>query len=177
MTEGSEKMLTTSEMRLRLENEYHAMCAFPVNSLFTWRIAPGQTVPRVKSYIITYNIRTKVRDGGRERFQEKTTVRIDYPEDINNAPIVNIIEGKVPFVPNWWENGRLCPGNMWEKDKRLWMFVIKVGKVLAMDPAYTNPDSPANHIAASDWKDKERKHLINKLYPCGRTDFPHPAGY
>jgi len=170
-------LLTASEMKLRLENEYHAMCAFPVNSLFTWRIAPGQTAPRVKSYIITYNVRTKVKDRGSERFQEKTVIRLDYPDDINSAPIVNVIEGKVPFHPNWWENGRLCPGSMWDKEKILWKYVIKIGKVLAFDPEFTNPKSPANHAAANDWEEKERQHRIHRMYPCGRTDFPRPVGY
>ena len=170
-------ILTAAQRNIRLENEYKAMCAFPINSLFSWKVLPGQRPPRVESYLVTYNVRTKVLDGGKERFQERTVVRIDYPADINTAPTVCIVEGKVPYLPNWWENGRMCPGDMWKNKPRLWEFVICIGKVLACDPAYTNPNSPANHAAANDWKRKQEKHLIQKLYPCGRTDFPHPIGY
>lgn len=61
------------------------------------------------------------------------------------------------------------------KEPILWKLVINIGKVLAFDPAHTNPNSPANGDAASDWKAKQSG--IRKHYPCGNINFPHPAGY
>lgn len=174
---GRDDMMTMAQWNQRIENQYRAMCAFPICDLFSWKIAPGQSVPRVKSYIITYRVKTMVMDGGRLRSQERTVIRIDMPDTPNSAPTARVVEGKVPFHPNFYVDGRLCPGNMWVTDPILWKFVIKIGQVIAFDPQHTNPASPANREAAEDWNRKQTLASFRKPYPCGRTDFPHPVGY
>ena len=168
-------LLTASQWNLRLENEYNAMCAFPICDLFSWKIAPGQTTPRVRSYIITYYVKTMVKPGTHIKDQVRTVVRIDLPEDPNSAPLTRIIEGDIPYHPNWYRNGNLCNGDMWAKDPILWRYVINIGRVLAFDPGVTNPKSAANSDAAAYWEKKNNG--LRKPRPYGRTDFPHPRGY
>lgn len=168
-------LMSAAQWNLRLSNEYRAMCAFPISSLFSWKIAPGQSTPRVKAYIVTYNIKTMVKDSGRIKPQNKTEVLITMSDSPGGAPTAKIIGGIIPFHPNIYSNGNFCLGDMWAKEPILWKLVINIGKVLAFDPTHTNPDSPANGEAASDWRAKQSG--IRKPYPCGRIDFPHPVGY
>lgn len=168
-------LMSAAQWNLRLENEYRAMCAFPINSLFSWKIAAGQSTPRVKSYIITYYVKTMVKGHIGLKVQDKTEVLITMSDSPGGAPTAKIIGGSIPYHPNIYTNGNFCLGDMWALEPILWKLVINIGRVLAFDPARTNPGSPANSDAASDWKVKQsgfRKH-----YPCGRTDFPHPMGY
>ncbi len=168
-------LMTAAQWNLRLENEYKAMCAFPINTLFSWKIANGQSRPRVRAYHITYNVKTKVKTGDRLRDQEKTEVLITMSDSPGGAPNARIVGGEIPYHPNIYSSGNFCLGDMWSKEPILWKLVINIGKVLAFDPAHTNPNSPANGEAATDWK---RRQIGNKgPYPCGNINFPHPLGY
>ena len=166
-------LMTTAQWNIRLENEYKAMCAFPINSRFSWSVVPGQKPPRVKAYYVTYYVKTKVTKAG--KIQNRTKVLITLSETPGGAPTVRIIEGEYPFHPNVYENGGICLGNMWNKEPILWKLVINIGKLLAFDPEHTNPGSPANGAAAADWKEKQAKP--HKPYPCDSVFFPHPVGY
>lgn len=168
-------LMSAAQWNLRLENEYKAMCAFPINSLFSWKISPGQKPPRVMEYRITYYVRTMVKDGGNMKAQTRTEVLISLPDSPGSAPTARIVGGAIPFHPNIYSNGNFCLGDMWAKEPFLWKLVINIGKVLSFDPAHTNPNSPANGNAASDWKIKQSG--LRKPYPTGRIDFPHPKGY
>ena len=168
-------LMTAAQWNLRQENEYKAMCAFPINKLFSWKVASGQSVPRCKAYRITYNVKTMVKDGGRLKPQEKTEVIITLSDSPGGAPTARFVGGYVPFHPNIYSNGNFCLGDMWAKEPILWKLVINIGKVLAFDPSHTNPNSPANGDAASDWKTKQSG--VRKYYPCGNINFPHPVGY
>ena len=168
-------IMSAAQWNLRLENEYRAMCAFPINSLFSWKIAAGQNTPRVKAYSVTYYVKTMVKDGIRLKPQNKTQVLITLPDSPSGAPIARIVEGNIPFHPNIFHSGNFCLGDIWEKEPHLWKLVINIGKILAFDPDHTNPNSPANGDAATDWRAKQSG--IRKHYPCGRIDFPHPVGY
>lgn len=165
--------MTSTQWGIRLENEYKAMCAFPINSRFSWSIAPGQKPPRVKAYYVTYYVKTKVTKAG--KYQNRTKVVITLSEAPGGAPTVRIIEGEYPFHPNVYENGVICFGNMWDKEPILWKLVLNIGKLLAFDPEHTNPDSPANRAARDDWNEKQSK--LRKPYPCDSVIFPHPVGY
>lgn len=166
-------IVTAATRKSRLQAEYEAMCALPFNSLFTWKIGPGQTPPYVTKYIVTYNNPTIVKIGHMVRRQEKTIIQIEInPETLpGGAPVARVIDGQVPFHPNWYASGNLCSGNIWNTNMWIWEYAIKIGRVLAFDPAVTNPGSAANGEAATYW------HLHARSFPCGRTDFPHPKGY
>lgn len=167
-------MITASARKSRLKAEYEAMCALPFNSLFTWKLGPGQRAPYVTQYIITYNNPTMVQGPrGAIKTQAKTTVQIDINSDCfpTGAPTARIIEGQVPFHPNWYTSGNVCNGNIWHTNMWIWEYAIKIGRVLAFDPVVTNPGSPANGNAVPYWNSHVRS------FPCGRTNFPHPKGY
>lgn len=166
--------MSAAQWNLRLSNEYQAMCAFPLNPLFSWQIAPGEKPPCVKDYLVTYNVKTMVMKDGKLKPQYQTTVRITMPDSPGSAPTVRIVRGIVPYHPNIYTNGNFCLGDMWNEGI-LWKLLIKIARVLAFDPMYTNPDSPANRDAANDWRLKMSR--IRKPYPCGETNFPHPVGY
>lgn len=168
-------LVSAANWNMRLENEYRAMCAFPINTLFSWKIAPGQTAPRVRAYVVTYNVITMVKDGDRLKSHNKTVVLITLPDSPDGAPTARIIGGSIPFHPNIYTSGYFCPGDIWDKEKILWKFVINIGRVLAFDPDITNPQSAANIEAAQDWN--RMQSGVFKPYPCGRIDFPHPVGY
>lgn len=167
-------VMTASQWAARIRHQYEDMCLFPINGLFSWKVDSGQNPPMVKSYLITYRVKTLVKENGRLKPQQKTVVRIRLPESPGADPTAHIVEGLVPFHPNWYDNGRLCNGDMWSADPILWKYVIKIGQTLAFDPARTNPRSPANSEANVDWIAKMKR--VIKPYPCGRTDFPHPMG-
>ena len=168
-------LMSATQWNLRLENEYRAMCAFPINSLFSWKAAPGQRTPRVKAYIVTYNIKTPIKDGHRFEAQEHTDVLITMSDSPGGAPTAKIVGGDVPFLPNLYINGNFCLGDLWCKEPILWKLVINIGRVLAMDPERTNPNSPANGTAATDWTNK--RSGIHKFSQYKKVKFPHPVGY
>ena len=168
-------LMSAASWKTRLENEYEVMCNFPINTMFSWRIAPNQSVPHVKIYFVKYHVTTKVKQGGKLINQNTTEVKITMPENPGAAPAVHIIGGAIPFHPNIYTNGSFCLGDIGGNEPNIWKLVINLGRILAFDPARTNPNSPANGEAAADWKRKQSG--IVKHYPCGKIDFPHPMGY
>lgn len=168
-------LMTAAQWNMRLENEYKAMCAFPVNSLFSWKIADNQTTPRVKAYLVTYRVKTMVKVNGRLKAQNETQVLITLPDSPSGTPTAKIVSGQIPYHPNIYTNGNFCIGNIWSTEPILWKFVINLGKVLAFDPAHTAPGDAANRDAAADWNRKQARPV--KPYPCGSINFPHPVGY
>lgn len=169
-------LMTAAQWKQRIENEYKAMCAYPINSIVSWKPTPGQTFPGCKSYDVTYNLVTMIKAGsGLRPTKQKTVVRITLPDDPSGSPTARIIDGEIPFHPNIYINGNFCIGDIWMKEPYLWKLVNNLGKVIAFDPAHTNPESPANSEAATSWKLKMTG--LNKPYPCGTISFPHPVGY
>ena len=169
-------LMSAAQFRLRLENEYKAMCAFPINSLFSWRLAPGQTPPRPLAYIVTYRVKTLVKQGLLLKPHFETEVLITLPDSPAGVPAVKIVGGGIPYHPNIYPNASFCLGDIWLKEPVLWKLVLNIGHVVAFDPRMTAPDSPANRDAAADWN-RKMSGGGKKPYPCGRLDFPHPKGY
>lgn len=96
-----------------------------------------------------HNVKTMVKDGNKLKPQEKTEVLITLSDNPGGAPTARIVGGSIPFHPNIYSNGNFCLGDMWAKEPILWKLVINIGKVLAFDPAHTNPNSPANGDAST----------------------------
>lgn len=164
-------MMTARQWELRLGNEYEELCRIPFNTLFSWKRADSQWPPR--QYIVDYHVTTMVKDpSGHLVKQDKTTVTITMPSAPNATPKASVIKGQVPYNPNIYSSGDFCLGNLWAREPHLWKLVINIGRVLAFDPARVDPNSPANPLAAADWKQKQSRR--NPPYPCGRTEFPHP---
>lgn len=168
-------LMSAAQWNLRLEHEYEAMCHFPFNNLFSWKIAPGQRAPRVKAYIVTYYVKTAINEVGNIKPQNKTEVLITLSDSPDAAPTVKIIGGKVPYLPNIFTSGKFCLGTMWAAEPHIWMLVINIGRILALDSVRTNPGSPANSNAALDWNNKTTQ--LYKFRPRNNINFPHPVGY
>lgn len=165
-------MTTEKDRRIRVKNEYKAMCAMPYSPIISWKLAPGCTRDNPTAYIVTYHNPTLVKPGSVVKKQDVTTVRINLPDDFpDSSPSVLVVEGDVPWHVNWWRDGRMCTGNIWSINMWLYQFVSKVGRVLAFDESVTNPNSPANRDAIPYWETHKRE------FPCGRIDFPRPRGY
>ena len=165
-------MITEKQKRERIRNEYKAMCALPYSPIMSWALAPGCTRENPNAYLVTFHNPTIVKPGSFEKKQDVTTVRINLPDDFpNSAPSVIVVDGDIPWHPNWWRDGRMCVGNIWSVGMWLYKFISKVGRVLAFDKGVTNVNSPANHDAIKYWEDHKN------TFPVGRLDFPHPRGY
>lgn len=165
-------------LKIRLQNEYNRFLEVPKTRLYDWKAAPGETVPYVKNYIITYHIRTLVqnKDGGLE-WQNETTVKISKAS-IREPWAVVVTEGKVPYHPNWWPHGSVCRGNGMDNPE-MWLYeaVNFVGRLLQFQPDVINPNSPANVDANNYWlKHKNDKDASGKrIFPTDSTVFPLPG--
>lgn len=169
-------MMSASQWHMRIENQYHAMCAFPFNRHFSWRVAEGQRTPRVMAYKVTYYVKTPVMVNGTLQEQEKTEVLITMSDSPGGAPAAKIISGKIPYLPNLYTSGNFCLGNIWAGEPILWKLVINIGRLLTLDAGKTNPRSPANSSAARDWDD--RTSALYKLRTTqNKVHFPNPVGY
>ena len=167
-------MLSESSRKIRLKNEFKVMCALPFNNLVSWKIPPGQKPPYVRSYLVTFRNQTMVKNAkGAIVPAMETTVQIDLPDGFPAVcPTVRVAPGSLPpFHPNWWKDGTMCPGSIWTQGMWLWDFVLKVGHVLAFDPAITNIHSPACFEAIAYWQSNIRS------FPCGTLSFSHPKGF
>lgn len=169
-------LISAAQWNLRLEHEYQAMCAFPFNSLFTWKIASGQKAPRAKQYLITYRVKTIVKEGDKFSTQDQTSILITMSDSPGGAPTARIVDSKIPFLPNVFTSGNICLGDMYKNSPHLWSLVVNLGRVLAMDPDRTNTGSPANALAATAWNDK-RSELYKFRHNREKVIFPHPVGY
>lgn len=169
-------MMSASQWHMRIENQYHAMCAFPFNRHFSWRVAEGQRTPRVMAYKVTYYVKTPVMVNGKLQAQEKTEVLITMSDSPGGNPTARIISGKIPYLPNLYTNGNFCLGTMWSGEPVLWKLVINIGYLLALDADKTHPGSPANSSAANDWND-QKSALYKFRTTHTKVHFPTPVGY
>lgn len=164
--------LSSAMTKTRLANEYNKLCKVPFNSLYRWSVAPGQTAPEVRSYLVTYTNPCPVKTVLGVVNQDQITVRFDLgPNYPNDCPAATIVEGETPFLPNVYPSGNFCFGDLYKSNYFLWQWFNVVGRVLAGDPLYTNPGSPANDDARTYYLNHRRK------FPVGRIDFPRPKGF
>lgn len=154
----------------RLESEYKAMCCFPVNRLFSWRVEPGQRPPRVRTYRVTYHVKTLVKHGTRMVPQYKTEVLITLPDSPSLRPTARIVGGEPPWHPNVYVDARICIGRFWD-EPHVWRLVLKIGKLLAFDPETADVTSAANPAALADFTANVA------LCRGSQPDFPTPIEY
>lgn len=92
--------------------------------------------------------------------QETTEVQIDFSENypFPPGPTVNF---KTPiWNPNVYKSGKWCFGE-WKVTENLELFVIRLMKVIALDPTIINPSSAANGEAAK-WFNK---NIHSNMFP------------
>jgi ubiquitin-protein ligase len=93
-------------------------------------------------------IRTAKNENFPNETQNINDIEIQFPERYPIQPPV--VQIKTPiWNPNVYTSGKWCFGT-WDPTENLELFIIRLMKVIALDPAIINPNSPANKLAA-DW--------------------------
>ena len=164
-------------MKLRLQNEYKELLKVPKTPLYDWTIEPGEEAPYVRSYIITYHVKTLVMNGAKLDWQYETAVRISK-DSLNEPWKAKVVRGSVPFHPDIWPNGRFSGGYGMD-DPTMWLYeaINFIGKTLRFQPDLINAPSPSNRDAAAYWlKHKDDKDEDgNRLFPTESEEFPVPV--
>ncbi len=182
--------ITSLQRDLRLKNEYRALCRLPINSEYSWELEYPEQGERCRSYLVTYYDTAPVpapalsipgltpkRVTGLER-QESITLRFDlgpgYPD---TAPAASIVRGRKPFLPNVFESGSICFGNLYRPGLFLWQWFNIVGQLLLGDPEVTGylgnreGQLPANSEADEFY----RAH--RSMFPVRKASFPTTPEY
>lgn len=104
--------------------------------------------------------------------QRGVTLRIDTPARYPFERPVVTVESPV-FHPNVFPSGVVCQGQQWLPSEGMDLFVLRIARLLTFDPAFVNPASPANRIAA-DWYLKLRARSP-RSFPSDHIDAAAPA--
>ena len=166
--------MNTVAYKTRLANEYaHTMKLNEASGgMISVRPAPGENIPYVKKYHVTYNIPTYISGGLLPKKQDRTVVEVSVTA-LNTAPRAKVVAGlsQVPFHPNWYNHGSVCNGTGWE-GKEMWLsdYICFVGELLQFKASRINPNSPANH-AANDWWKANRNN--RRLFPTDSRPMPN----
>lgn len=112
--------------------------------------------------------------GGRpypDQVQRGLRLRIDTPARYPFERPVVTVETPV-FHPNVFPSGVVCQGQQWLPSEGMDLFVLRIARLLTFDPAFVNPASPANRLAA-DWYLKLRAQRPQS-FPSDRIDLAVP---
>ena len=143
---------TVFEMRLR--NEYDNLVKCTKNArykLFDVVPAPGQTIPYVTTYHVTYHVPTWIMENNKLLKQKETVIEV-YKKGLTSALHAQVIRGKIPYHPNWYLNGTVCNGNAADGGSlTLYDYMCFVCGVLQFKEVWINPHSPANTSARDYW--------------------------
>ena len=71
-------MTREEAIRIRLKGEYEQLMAIPANDIMTVEPAPGEDIPYVRRYIVTYNI--PVYTGSDGSMSRTTTITVELDE-------------------------------------------------------------------------------------------------
>lgn len=144
-------------LKLRLKNEYAKVQAvFQNNEVYVILPAPGEELPYVQKYWVTYKIPTFIDYG--KRLQSQIKIEIDIPDSFPvGSPRAHVIEGKVPFHVHIWENGYIDNGGFWNHDKWIYDYIIFLGKTLSYNAKYVNVNSPSNMKAVQFFNENRDK--------------------
>ena len=94
--------------------------------------------------------------------QEISEVEIVLPESYPFPPGQDVSFSSPIWNPNVFPSGKWSYGD-WKITENMELFVIRLMKVIALDPDIVNPKSPANHDAA-DWYSQQKKQYP-KTFP------------
>ncbi len=140
---------------IRLKHEYEKVMKLNHhrNKLFTICAAPGESVPNVSKYDLTYHGETWLKVNGQIVRRRDVKVRISLFRDFPySAPHADMISDGVPYHTNWWFDGRyVCNGGAWTTTSHIDEYVRFVIEVLQFKPERINILSAANHDAKDWW--------------------------
>jgi len=123
----------------------------------------GVTGDPVRSIKLRISIPTAKNGAYPQDRQEVHDVEIEFPESYplsTNGPVVKFMTPI--WNPNVFPSGQWCYGP-WNVTEHLELFVTRLMKVIALDPAIINPGSPANREAANWFVRQHSQHP--KLFP------------
>lgn len=161
-------MASASEIRrIRIANDYAAMLNIRRDWL-SWRVTAG-LVPHVEAYELRVKIRTII--GSQPLYRSDHVININIPTNYPDAaPQAMMVTSPPPYHPNWFANGKWCPGE-WGGEEGLGEFVVRLIQTLQYNRFITNEASPANQ-EAKDWY---LRNLNSRLFPCDTTPLPDPS--
>jgi len=87
--------------------------------------------------------------------QDVSVVEIQLPERYPFQPPLVTFTTPI-WNPNVYPSGKWCFGQ-WKVTENLEMFIVRLMKVIALDPTIINPSSPANGPAASWYVDRQAR--------------------
>lgn len=96
--------------------------------------------------------------------QDVSDVTIQLPDKYPFPPGPTVVFDTPIWNPNVYESGRWCYGD-WKITENLELFVIRLMKVIALDPSIVYPQSPANSAAAAWYQQiiRQRPNLFPTL--------------
>ena len=120
----------------------------PENDLYTVRPAPGEEVPRVKRWLLTYRGPTLVKraDGTIGR-QMETVVQIELGDAPEEPMRATVVAGRTPFHPNWAPEGAMHNGPLWLPSVTLADYIAFVCETLQFQPHLIDPGTAVNEEA------------------------------
>lgn len=171
MTGTYEKKMSESVFEMRLRNEYDDLVKRTKNArykLFDVVPAPGQKIPYVTTYHVTYHVPTWVMENDRLIRQNETVVEVRKC-DLDSALHAKVIRGRIPYHPNWYPTtGSICNGDAADNGSiAIYDYLCFVCGVLQFKEIWINPNSPAN-IPARDYWLKHRND--SSLFPTCMED-------
>lgn len=150
---------------IRLKNDYKLMESIQ-GDVINWRLIKGSPVAP-EELEITFNIRSIISNVPeyRERHVTKLVIPAGYPDV---APEIIMLTQPFVFHPNWYRDGRWCPGT-WNTTESLSDIVVRCARTLQFHEQITNTASPAN-------SDAKIFYLGNaNLFPSDTQNLPSPS--
>lgn len=158
----------TEERRIRLANDHVSMENIRRDWL-GWKAVSG-IPPQVDGYELSIKVRTIISSA--PTYRDTHTIHLSLPSDYpNSPPQARMTTAPPPFHPNWFTDGRWCPGPWGVGHESLGEFVVRLIQTLQYNLYITNERSPAN-VTARDWYVQNQ---TRGLFPCDRTPLPDPS--
>ncbi len=146
--------LNSHFFNIRLKHEYENVMKLnhPCNKLFTICAAPGESVPSVSKYDLTYHGETWMLVDGKIVRLRGVKVRISLSRDFPfSSPGTEVISDGALYHPGWWDDGRMGDGIRWTTTSHLNEHIRFVIEELQFKPERINILSASNHDAKDWW--------------------------
>lgn len=106
---------------------------------------------------------------GKPVYRNVSTVDITIPDGYPKDPPIAMMREEQPWHPNWFRSHKWCSGTTTSINEPLWEYIRRMVETIRFNPAYTNPDSPANTDTLPDWRAAKNK----KYFPTDTTPIPN----
>ena len=157
----------------RLMIEYETLKNVPKTDLYDWEIDAGEHELYVRNYIVTYHVKTIVKNGEKLEWQKDTTVRLSWLEH-DHVWECRVVNGQVPFHANVYADGKFDYGE-YDPGRELYEYINYYGQMLQFQLIDIN--SISNNDAAAFWREHkdDRDNLGQPVFPTDNRPFPVPV--